>query len=94
MLGKPLAHTNVLCVAIKPLVVWMDNPAIQEWGLCWQVSPSKRVEIACSVKLKGNIMSGHGSIVAIHDAGEFVDVMIFLMPIGHPAGKPDYVALM
>lgn len=71
----------------------MANPVIQEWGLCWRVSPSKRIEIACSIKLKENIMSGHGSVMAVHGKGEFVEVMICLLPIGQPAGELDYVAI-
>ena len=93
LLGDPLASTPVCAGDIKPRAVWWGNKAIQEWGLCWRAEEDKRVEIACSSKVKGCMIPGHGSVMAIHGEGSYVDVMICLMPINNPDGQEDYVAV-
>jgi len=71
----------------------LGNSSIQEWGLGWKINASKIVEIVCNIMLKGNMMPGHGSVMAIEGGGENVDVLISLLPIGDPNGEPDYIAV-
>jgi hypothetical protein len=93
LLGDPLARTPVCAENIKPQAVWWGNNAIQKWGLCWRAEPSKRVKISCSTKVKGCMISGYGSIMAIHIEGSHVDVIICLILINNLDGQEDYVAV-
>lgn len=43
------------------------------------------------MKLKGNMIPRHSSVMAITRDGDYVDVMICLMPIGNPESESDYV---
>lgn len=96
LLGTQMDSTDVHCDDIEPRAIWAGNPAIERWGLCWREDPQKRVEIACSIVLKGNLMPGSGLVLAIEereDNPENVDILICLMPIRDPDGEPDCVAV-
>ena len=51
------------------------------------------MEIACSIKLKGCMIPGHGSVMNIIEKGDDVHVMICLLPIRDKEKEPDYIAL-
>lgn len=93
LLGVELAHTDVNHGDIVPRAVWAGNPTIQQWGLCWRVLPSQRIEIACSYLYKGNMIPGYGNVLEILENVEHVDILISLPALRDPSAPTDYIAV-
>lgn len=93
LLGEELQFTDVTSDDIVPRSVWAANPAIEEWGLCWRVLATQRVEIVCSIMLKKKMLLGHGCVLEVEENGDNVDVLINLKPICNANREPDFIAV-
>ena len=93
LIGEEIENSDVQCDGLGVRATWKANPHIQAWGLCWRESADGYVEIACSIKLKGCMLPGTGSVMNIIEKGEDVHLMICILPIREKEKEPDYIAV-
>lgn len=95
-LGSNVENSSITCENIQVCATWNVNPNISErWGLNWHMRDDERVDICCSIILKGCILPRHGHVTEVVEVGmEHVHIMICLPPNENSSGIKDYIVIV